>query len=702
MGDANTLSEENVNSPGQTLNPALAFAQRRTKNLSFFRKAYPAIYSYFKDYRMTRAEVVISAKEDEVDLWIDGKSLYNGQGRSRAKQGVELFKATFSPGSKIPSLQPPWPGDYYHPRFAHMAVDNLSRLSPLRREEFTGYPIPNFYPLVVFQGVGLGFQIEQLIESSDVENCIILEPDVEIFAASLLTVDWEKICKSFPNSGQSLRFLIGAEHSEEGLWEPLLRNLLHFSPIFPLMNFFLNERGDPVMDQVASRLNREAVVSLMVWGHYDDEVRQINNALHAFHNNIRVIPDRGSLDSDVPVFIVGSGPSLDDRLNDIKRVREKVLIVSAGTGLRALLESGIYPDFHVELESDYMNYRVLSSYDRKKLKKICIVAASQICPLIWDLFGDQRLYFKKESPISGLFGNPESTISYGTPTCTNAALALCSQMGLRNIFLFGTDYGFRDNAKHHAGQSVYMKSEDNTLHTELSESAKKAFSTSKTFAINGVNNTKVQTTSTYFTAKRSVENLINLEKSRSPEIRFFNCSDGAEIIGANWLTQNDFFETISEYGSADSRARTFNALFSSDALSVKTAQFESQLLSIEENLQDLYLKISSILKNRKLHGKKDITRVTCEISRYVEENLIKDNPSFYYMIRGAVRHFLYVGFAHTLAMEDSQDVSRFLKIWKAGFLDCLKALPKHFHEVTSKVYDMETDPWIYQSINDPE
>ncbi|WP_417566191.1 6-hydroxymethylpterin diphosphokinase MptE-like protein [Marinobacter sp.] len=686
----------------QNHNLALSFAHQRTRNLDFFRKTYPAIYNFFKDYRMTRAEVVISAKEEEVDLWVDGKSLYNGEARARAKHGVELFVSTFAPGKKIPSLPPPWPGDYYHPRFAHMAVDSLTKLSPVTRETFNGYPIPNFYPLVVFQGVGLGYQIEKLIESYDVENAIVLEPDVEIFAASLLTTDWEKVYKSFQKSGQSLRFLIGAEHTEEGLWGALLENLLHFSPVFPIMNFFLNERGDPVMEQVARRLNREAVASLTVWGHYDDEVRQINNALHAFHKGIRTIPDRGSLDSDVPVLVVGSGPSLDQRIDDIKSVRDEVFIVSAGTGLRVLLENDIYPDFHVELESDYLNYRVISSYNREKLKKICIVAASQVCPLVWDLFGEQRLYFKKESPISGLFGTPEVTISHGTPTCTNAALALCSQMGLRNIYLFGTDFGFADNTKHHAEQSVYMKSEDEALHTELTEGATKAFSSNKTFSVKGVQGTRVHTTPTYFTAKRSVEYLISLEKAKNQRIDYFNCADGADIEGANWLDSGAFLEAVKSYGSRENRNRVFNTLFSRDAKPVGTGRIKSQLEATEKDLENLHSIISQLIKGKKLEGKKDITRVTSEVSRYMEQNLINQNPSFYYMIRGAVRHFLYVGFAHALAMDDSQDVAGFLKTWKSRFLDCLEALPKHFHKVTHKDYDMTTDPWIYQSINDPE
>lgn len=683
-------------------NKAIEFVQRREANLRFFQKAYPSIYSYFANYKSTRAEVIISNVEDEVDLQLDGRSLYEGQGKSRAHQGVELFKSTFREGSFLPSLPPPWPGDYYHPRFAHQAVDAIIRQSPLARSSFTGYQVPNFYPLVVFQGVGLGYQIEELVTTSEVENALIIEPELEIFAASLLTVDWARVASRFQKHGRSLRFLIGVEKTEEALWPALVKHLVHFTPIFPVMNLFLNERGDRTMTTVAERINREALATLTTWGHYDDEVRQLNNALHAFHEKVRTIPSKGSVISETPTLIVGSGPSLDDRIDDIKSVRDRVILVSAGTGLRALIENDLYPDFHVELESDFLNYRVLSSYDHEKLKSIKIIAASQICPLIWGLFGDQRLYFKSENPIASLFGSPEKSISGGAPTCTNAATAICSQLGLRNIFLFGTDFGFKEHDKHHSQRSVYMESKDDAIGNELKEGASKAFSKGRTFTVRGVNDSIVHTTPIYFTAKRAVEVLIQSARVSSPETHFFNCADGAHIEGATWLTTSQFKEAALEYGDPAEKSRVLNLIFNPDAETVSLDEMQAGLDHTEEKLQLLALKLRNLLKSRRVRGKKDITRLCSEISRYLEGQLLPEDPGFYYMIRGTVRHFLYAGFSHAIALTNEQDIAIYLKRWEEAFINCLSALPQHFRSVTRKQYSLDSDPWIRQSINDPE
>lgn len=685
-----------------TENKALEFVKRRENNLRYFQKHYPDIYRYYANFQLQRVEVVISNAEDEVDLQINGNSLYLGKGKTQGKQGAELFKSTFSEGSYLPSLAPPKPGEYYHPRFAHRQVDAIIRKSPLKNEGFSWYPIPNFYPLVVFQGVGLGYQIQELVETADVENAIIIEPDLEIFAASLLTVDWQKVCSKFEHKDRSIRFLIGVEHTEDALWPALIRHLMHFTPMFPVMNLFLNERGDAVMDAVAKRLNREAITTLSTWGHYDDEIRQLNNAIHAFHLGVKVIPPRGSVSSDIPTLIVGSGPSLDGRIEDIRQVRNKVILISAGTGLRALIENDIYPDFHVELESDYLNYRVISSYNREKLKSVRIIAASQICPLIWDLFGDQRLYFKQENPIGALFGKPEQNIVGGAPTCTNAALALSTQLGLRNVFLFGTDFGFKDHSSHHSKRSVYMESEEESLGKELSEGADKTFSKARTFQVPGVNGTSVHTTPIYFTAKRAVEGLIEVARSQDNSAHFFNCADGAEIEGTTWTSSAAFLEKVENFGSESEQDRVIQLLFNENAETIGLENTDDILEGTRKKLETLAQRIEQEIKGRRLRGKKDITRLCSVVSRYLEGELIKTDPGFYYMIRGAVRHFLYAGFAHAMAMNDEKLIARYLDQWKTSFIDCMNALPEHFSSVTGKTYQLEQDPWVSQSINDPE
>lgn len=681
---------------------AMQFLKRRENNLRFFEHYYPEIYRYFVNFQHKRSEVVLSNTEDEVDLYLDGQSLYQGKGNARAKQGVELFKNTFAEHKILTSQPPPWPGIYRHPRFAHSAVDRIARLSPLKKDQFKGYPIPNFYPLVVFQGVGLGYQIEELIKSDRVENAIILEPEEEIFGASLLTIDWKAICSHFNKPGRSIRFIIGTDSTESNLWPILMHNLMLYTPIFPIMNLFINDRGDPVMDAVAKRLNREAMASLSTWGHYDDELRQINNALHAFHLGIKIIPSTHSVKSKIPVLIIGSGPSIDERIEDVKKVREKSIVVSAGSGIKVLLANDIYPDFHVELESDYFTHQVINSYDHKKLKNIRLIAASQICPLTWQLFGESRLYFKKENPIGSMFGTPDSTISLGAPSCTNAAIALCAQLGLENLYFFGTDFGFTEHENHHSKKSVYSENSNQIISEKLKRSTSETFKKKNTFLVPGVKGSFIHTTPFYFTSKRLVENLIISTRKTSPNCQFYNCADGAEIEGAEWMSRESFLKKVCINTSKEERLRVINKIFSSESTPVPLESLKDQITKTTMKLKELSEKLESLLKKRRLCGKKDITRICSEISRYVEGQLQREDQGFYYMIRGTIRHFLYVGLSHALAMKDDHMIDEFLGNWKEGFITCMKQLPSHFQSITEKEYSLEDDTWVRRSIDDPE
>ena len=74
---------------------------------------------------------------------------------------------------------------------------------------------------------------------------------------------------------------------------------------------------------------------------------------------------------DVPVFIVGNGPSLDYLIEVLREEKERVVIVSCGTALQALYQNGITPDYHAEIETNRSTFDWLTRInDKSYLKKI--------------------------------------------------------------------------------------------------------------------------------------------------------------------------------------------------------------------------------------------------------------------------------------------------------------------------------------------
>src|SRR5690606_9866281 len=112
----------------------------------------------------------------------------------------------------------------------------------------------------------------------------------------------------------------------------------------------------------------------------------------------------------------------------------------------------------------------------------------------------------------------------GTPTCTNAAIAVAMHLGFRNVYLFGMDFGFRNREKHHAAGSVYAR---NDIPAELK--ARRGFHPWELITVEWVHGDTIYTIAIYFNAKRKAEHLIKDCLITYPYVRFHNCSDGAVI-----------------------------------------------------------------------------------------------------------------------------------------------------------------------------
>lgn len=69
--------------------------------------------------------------------------------------------------------------------------------------------------------------------------------------------------------------------------------------------------------------------------------------------------DFGALSTDLPVLLAGAGPSLDETIPLIARLRDRFLLVSVDTALPCLAARGIHPDVVIALEAQAANLRGL-------------------------------------------------------------------------------------------------------------------------------------------------------------------------------------------------------------------------------------------------------------------------------------------------------------------------------------------------------
>jgi len=218
-----------------------------------------------------------------------------------------------------------------------------------------------------------------------------------------------------------------------------------------------------------------------------------------------------------PAFVIGSGPSVDKELECLAQLSDKAVLISIGTGLRGLLERGIRPDFHVELENGEGNRDIMrataADFD---LGGITLVGSLTVHSGMVELFDDAILFLRERVSSTMLLGAPYQLLQPAGPTVANTGLISAIRLGFREIYLFGVDMGTKDAGCFHAKGSVYGAG----LRKDVSKP-------NRSFA--GNFGGEVSGLSVLNWSRHVLENVVRFYRGM---VRVYNCSDGARIEGA--------------------------------------------------------------------------------------------------------------------------------------------------------------------------
>lgn len=663
--------------------PAQKYLNLREQNLIFFQHNYPGIYQFISTYQMQTSKLDILPETNEIDILVNGEHLYKSKSKQYAKHEVATFLSSFDYGSKIHSFRPLEQDAYKNQRFFARSMNKIQDSYYDKTDSFDGYELGDFLPLVVFMGIGLGKHIDILSQIRDMSHVIALETDMDKFAASLYSVDWKNIVEPFlKDPTKSFQFiLLPGPENENHIYASLWNALLKYCPMFPVTTLFYNHLGNPVFDKISDRVNSDIYVHLFSFGNIDDELNQLNNALHNFRESIPFLNIDNLKDIRLPTCIVGSGPSLDARINDLQEISGRAIIISSGTALRALWKHGITPDFQVELESDFNTYITQGMMeDKDYMRAIKLLGAAQLNPLMFSLFNDARIFFKDDGALSGWFGNQKCIIENATPTCTNAALAIAFKLKASCIFLFGLDYGFPDKESHHASGSVYYKGKLKDQYKVKADDMIEVAS-----APGG----KILTTTFLYTAKRRIENML----ISSGSIKLFNCSNGAHLENAQWLAPGKTEQTLSKYTSTSkSKIDFINTLFSNEDKALTKANINKSSDKLSQEMHSIIKDINTIVLNAQLNSLRNFNEFCSKIFPILNQ-LELTNKSMFYFIRGSIWHFLLAGLTHVYSL-DQRHIESYLVDWKNYFLDMLSMLGRRFESIAKNELNLESDPMV--------
>lgn len=447
--------------------------------------------------------------------------------------------------------------------------------------------LPDFVNLMLMLGGGLGYQIEALLAQTEIRNLCIVEPEPDIFFASLHTIDWLPILQHFAQEGRSLELVVGEE--PEDCYQRLdtwISEIGGFNLVQPyVFQHLVGEKAAASFAPFTARIMPERTSFL---GYFDDEQVGLAHTIRNLEAGVPLLQgSAGKTTRGKPAFIVANGPSLDASLECLRLWRDHMVLFSCGTTLGSLMKAGIRPDVHVEMERDSeMREWIAAATTPEDRAAMIGLGLNTVHPDVFGLFPTHGAAMKANDVgtayVSGRVSRSGTVLELNNcnPTVANCATAMAAEMGFEDIYLVGVDFGFPDGDKHHSELSIHYDVRDDDQAALGMSSADHEQNIKLPGNLGGT----VTTTELY---KRSGA-VLERSLMRHPGIKCFNVGEGLRIRDARPVRTEDVHLDNEAFDTRAAAKAIVAKAFSTDGLkSVQRADAEAVLAKTAEALERL-------------------------------------------------------------------------------------------------------------------
>lgn len=515
-----------------------------------------------------------------------------------------------------------------------------NELVDMREANEKKYPLskslPDTIPAIVIMGLGLAYFLPELLKRVKPKYIYIYEPNPDFFFGALQAQDWQPIFDIVQEHDLVINFSIG--YSAEDFAKEYGKFVTFNGRYTAAKTFYFTHYPSENIALTMKALKENYVNISAGWGFFDDGIQSIANGLRNLQQKLPFFLNGSKLPNqfvDVPVFIVGNGPSFDNSLPYIREYQDRAIVISCGSALTAFHRAGIKPDIHVEVERVYSTYSRLNHLYRKDpafFKGIWLLSNNILHPDVFSLFDEIGVGIKGGEAMSTLFQrqfDPQKRfglVPVSNPTVANMALSWALNFGFHDIYLHGIDCGFRDKEQHHAKHSAYYssKGEDRGLFKKKEH---------KHFEVPANFGGKVLTESIYDLTRTMLNRLIVLKKA-SQKFDVFNTADGAKIEGALSLDPEHILISVEPKLKHEALEHLKLNCFESFYRPVTDKEEISKLISVEafDELIDELIK----LYETDFPSRSDFISRATKVSRFVLDFRGTNLEPLFYMLEGTL------------------------------------------------------------------
>ncbi|MBN2738946.1 MAG: motility associated factor glycosyltransferase family protein [Spirochaetales bacterium] len=319
-----------------------------------------------------------------------------------------------------------------------------SKYGPINEAQKLISQVEEDISLTLFFGFGLAYHIQAFVQQFPEKPFLIVEPEAPLFLKALSLMDYTRLFSRsngyyfIDKQAEELIYLI------EKLPSARLK-IIKLRPLY-LKNKDYYDKTEEVISQFLSK--REVNLNTLkrfgrLW--VSNLARNIDKIARFPGINLLAGCFKG-----IPALVVASGPSLDEILPRLEELRQRCVIISVDTSLRALLSHGIEPDFVVVADPQYWNTRHL---EWTPSPHSFLISESATHPRVFRLMPNPCFFAGSFFPLGAHFEQAvgaKGKLGAGGSVATSA-WDLARQLGSDEIYLAGLDLGFPDKKTHFKG-----------------------------------------------------------------------------------------------------------------------------------------------------------------------------------------------------------------------------------------------------------
>ena len=301
---------------------------------------------------------------------------------------------------------------------------------------------------VVF-GFGNGDYVKALLDRLPEETHVVCyEPSVHIFSKVMHAVDLEEIL-----SDKISIFVEGINMDNfSAYWQTVVylgnAALIHAVrlPVYP--GVFVDELHTLLKRIEENNLRIKALWNTQVLYAENVSKNQIKMLPWLFKTyNLKELLEK--LPDNYPVIVIAAGPSLKKNIKELKRAKNRALLIAVDVSMHLLLEEGIVPDIYVTIDPG----KPLELFEDERIHEVplCTVTSGieeavrkQKKQVFFSLGGDYITDCYREFQKSVFFLETGGTVAHN-------AFTLAVEAKMNPIILVGQDLAFTDDQRHAQG-----------------------------------------------------------------------------------------------------------------------------------------------------------------------------------------------------------------------------------------------------------